>query len=134
MSSSAQCCFIHVLPVSTGKVLFQRLEVRTTSDLLSLSPLVLGMKKLLISLRGTRTSIQDRSFHGCHAYIHFPYFQEQRFSHHYNKSFHSHHFFFSSFMTWSFLAQHPSQFSLKTAQLLQLVQLFFVSHNLHPQA
>ena len=43
-------------------------------------------------------------------------------------------FLFISFMIWSFLAQHPSQFSLKTVQLLQQVQLSVVSHNPHPPA
>ena len=99
MYSSAQFWFIHGLLVSTGKFLFQRLEERTTSDSLSLSPLVLGMKRFLISVRGTRTTIHDWSFHGCHAYIHFPSFLEQFLSHLYNKSFHLYHFFL--FLSWS---------------------------------
>lgn len=98
MSSSAQFWFIHVLLVSSGKFLFKRLEVRTTSDSLSLSPLFLGVKRFLISLRVTRTTNHDWSFHGCHAYIHFPSFLEQFLLHLYNKSFHSYHFFL--FLSW----------------------------------
>ena len=134
MCSSAQFWFIHALLVSTGKFLFQRLEERTTSDSLSLSPLVLGMKRFLISLRGTRTTIHDWSFHGYHAYIHFPSFLEQFLLHLLQQVISFISFLFISFMIWSFLAQHPSQFSLKTVQLLQQVQLSVVSHNPHPPA